>query len=278
MTVFVHDLDCPMGDDCTCPAGEREHVVLSAVASTRFGIKEVFDTLQGEGTRAGARSVFVRFSGCNLWDGHPLHRDRGAGACARWCDTDFFKGEVYTGARLLDAMDAQWAPIDGVERWCVLTGGEPSLQLSLALVHALHVRGWKVAIETNGTSDSDAVRTCDHVCVSPKLGAPLRLTRADEVKVVLPGDLPPGGWTDAALEELEERFPRAALYVQPMDPLVDDRLVEATVLRGHESGNDDSDAVASMMWEANVKRCLAFVHAHPAWRVSVQTHKILNVP
>lgn len=252
---------------------------------SRYGIKEVFNTLQGEGSRVGARSVFVRFSGCNLWDGNPLHRGEGAGACARWCDTDFRKGKVHDVEQLLERMNAAW-PADGGARWCVLTGGEPLLQVDEALVEALEQDGWRVAVETNGTV-APAPRVfarLSHVCVSPKLGTELVLREAHELKVVLPGaaaDDPSAGWTDEMLAALESAGTWGALYVQPLDPLVDGQGLEFTALRLPGSSADVEEEAASLanaLYVHNLQRAVAFVFAHPQWRLSAQLHKFIQVP
>lgn len=251
---------------------------------SRYGIKDIFDTLQGEGARAGSRSVFVRFTGCNLWSGDPLQRDRGAGPCAKWCDTDFRKGRVLSLDELLEEMDAAWAS-NGHTRWCVLTGGEPGLQINDALVEGLHERGWLIAVETNGTVDNMAIRHCDHVCLSPKQGTDWHnLGFAHEVKVVLPGAmLGEPGWTDAELLAVEETTSAAMhsvdLFVQPQDPIIASNVVEFTLLKGGGAEvAPEHEAFLHMAYEAHVARCIAFVKAHPQWRLSLQLHKTVNIP
>jgi organic radical activating enzyme len=255
--------------------------------SDRYGVKDVFDTLQGEGARAGQRSVFVRFSGCNLWDGHPLHRDRGAGPCARWCDTDFFKGRVLSLEALLEEMDAAW-PANPVGRWCVLTGGEPGLQVDEVLVDALHDLDWLIAIETNGTIDSVAIRKCDHVCLSPKRGTDWRtLGAAHELKVILPGAaLGETGWTNEELAEAEavvdtwDSGARVGLFVQPQDPILSQDVVELTLLKGAGSKEmtPEAEALLRASFEANVERAIQWVKDNPSWRLSLQVHKMVGLP
>jgi organic radical activating enzyme len=252
----------------------------------RYGIKDVFVTVQGEGLRAGTKAVFVRFTGCNLWDGNPLHRDRGAGSCARWCDTDFFKGAVMETEELLTRMGELW-PGEG-ERWCVLTGGEPCLQVDVDLMAALHNEGWKVAIETNGTEENDAVLDADHICVAPKLdakGDPLSivLRRAHEVKIVLPGAAAgEPGWTPVQLLAMEhvrnELWPGAVLFVQPQDPIVSPNFVEETALKRTKEVTADVDDYLDTLFTKAVQKCTAWVIAHPNWRVSLQTHKFIGMP
>src|SRR5580700_4032411 len=120
-----------------------------------YRVKEVYYTLQGEGTHAGRAAVFCRFTSCNLWTGREKDRHR---AVCQFCDTDFVgtdgpDGGVYgTAAELAAAVAARWPdPADGARPYVVCTGGEPLLQLDAAAVAALHDRGFEVAIETNGT-------------------------------------------------------------------------------------------------------------------------------
>ena len=208
-----------------------------------YAVKETFRTLQGEGCNAGRVAVFLRFSRCNLWSGRD--HDRSSAVC-RFCDTDFVGtdgagGGVFRGAEALaDHVLAVWG--DHPEsRFVVCTGGEPALQLDAGLIDALHERGFEVAIETNGTVPlADGI---DWVCMSPKAGTEIVVTRGDECKVVHPQD----GLDPASLEALEfDHF-----LVSPMD------------------GPDVAAATA-----AAIEFCLA----HPRWRLSIQTHKLLGIP
>ena len=222
-----------------------------------YTVKELFYTLQGEGAHAGRAAVFCRFSGCNLWTGR--EQDREAAVC-RFCDTDFV-GVGPDGGRFASATDLaavvaeRWTegtertPAEsraaGVAPYVVCTGGEPLLQLDAAAVDALHAAGFEVAAETNGTQAPPA--GLDWVCVSPKAGAPLVLTAGDELKLVYPQREP---------EAQPERFAHLAFrhrWLQPMDV------------------PDPSERAAHT--RAAVEYCLR----HPAWRLSVQTHKITGV-
>lgn len=214
-----------------------------------YTVKELFYTLQGEGSNAGRPAVFCRFAGCNLWSGREA--DRQAAVCT-FCDTDFVGigpdgGRFADAAALADAVLSRWPHVEGGRAvggrpLVVCTGGEPLLQLDAAAVEALHARGFQVAVETNGTQEAPA--GLDHVCVSPKAGAPLRLTSGDELKLVYP---------QREAEAQPERFaalPFREFWLQPMDG---PRLAEHT--------------------EAAIAYCLA----HPQWRLSVQTHKVVGV-
>lgn len=207
-------------------------------------VKEVFLTLQGEGFQAGAPAVFCRFTGCNLWTGREEHR---ASAVCQFCDTDFVGtdgpggGHFSSADALADAVAAAWTATSTAERLVVCTGGEPLLQLDEPLVDALHARGFRIAIETNGTLAPPS--GIDWVCMSPKAGADLVLDHGDELKLVFPQPgLPPD-----AVEHLDFDH----LFLQPMD-------------------GPDRDANTS----AAIAHCLA----HPRWRLSVQTHKYLGIP
>lgn len=260
---------------------------------SRYGIKDVFLTVQGEGARAGTKAVFVRFTGCNLWDGLPHHRDRGVGPCAQWCDTDFAKGTVMELGELTDKMGALWPAGNGA-RWCVLTGGEPCLQIDKELLLALTDLGWHVAVETNGTVENDAVlQFARHICVAPKRGTPWwTLRAADELKVVLPGAMPgEQGWTDEELVAVEARAsqlafgstresfraPVQALYVQPQDPLVSGNFVEQTALKRSVDVDADAEEQLELRLRRNLQLCITWVMAHPRWRLSMQLHKFIGM-
>jgi len=208
-----------------------------------YSVKEIFLTLQGEGGQAGRAAVFCRFTGCNLWSGRET--DRAAAVCT-FCDTDFVGvdgpggGRFKTADDLVDAVAACWKA-EGDGRLVVCTGGEPLLQLDRALIHALHARGFAIAVETNGTLAAPA--GLDWICVSPKADAPLAQTRGQELKLVFPQP----GVDPARFLDLDfERF-----FLQPMD------------------GPDR---------EAATRAAIAYCLAHPPWRLSVQTHKYLGLP
>ena len=208
-----------------------------------YAAKEVFLTVQGEGGQAGRPAVFLRFAGCNLWNG--LERDRAAAVCS-FCDTDFVGtdgdggGRFGTADALADHVAAMWRGREGDPRLVVCTGGEPLLQLDPPLIEALHARGFEVAIESNGTIA--APPGIDWICVSPKADAPVVQTSGQELKLVFPQPLAmPERFEDLAFE----RF-----WLQPMD------------------GPDrEADAAAAIDY------CLT----HPRWRLSVQTHKYIGV-
>lgn len=207
-----------------------------------YSVKEVFYTLQGEGLRAGRPAVFCRFAGCNLWSGREADR---ATAVCRFCDTDFVGTDGTLGGKFADAQGlaaliaAQWPEGQG-HRYVVLTGGEPLLQVDEALTQALHDQGFEVAVETNGSLPAPA--GIDWICVSPKAGAPLVQRSGHELKLVYPQ----AGLDPAELQQLDfEHF-----LLQPMD-------------------NPEQ--------AANTRACIAYCQAQPRWRLSVQTHKVLDI-
>jgi len=207
-----------------------------------YAVKEMFLTLQGEGVNAGRRAVFVRFAGCNLWSGR--EQDRATAVC-RFCDTDFVGTDGLGGGKFADAA-ALVAAVEGFwgdgrsERFVVITGGEPMLQVDDALVDALHAAGFGIAVETNGTLPAHP--GIDWVCVSPKAGSVVVQRSGDELKLVWPQ-----AGTD--LDEVE-RWDFAHRLLQPMD-----------------------DARGA----ANVEAAIAVVMARPHWRLSLQTHKYLGL-
>lgn len=210
-----------------------------------YSVKEIFYTLQGEGAHAGRPALFCRFAGCNLWTGREEDR---AGAPCTFCDTDFVGidgengGKFDTADALADALAARWPDASPLRRFLVCTGGEPLLQLDQTLVDALIARRFEVAIETNGTQPIP--KRVDWVCVSPKGSEPVVVSEGNELKLIYPQPEP---------EVQPENF-EGGLYdnffLQPMD----------------------GSNVA-----ANTQACIEYCKAHPQWRLSLQTHKILGI-
>jgi 7-carboxy-7-deazaguanine synthase len=210
-----------------------------------YTVKEIFYTLQGEGFHSGRPAVFCRFSGCNLWTGREDDRHR---AVCQFCDTDFVGvgpdgGKFAAAADLAARVASLWpAEPDGGSPYVVCTGGEPLLQLDEPLLAAFHARGFQVAVETNGTQP--APPGIDWICVSPKANAGLKLVNGDELKLVFPQEHP------EAQPERFEHLDFAHFFLQPMDgPLVSD----------------------------NTRRTVEYCLAHPKWRLSLQTHKLLGL-
>jgi 7-carboxy-7-deazaguanine synthase (Cx14CxxC type) len=207
-----------------------------------YSVKEIFYTLQGEGANAGRAAVFCRFAGCNLWSGRA--QDRASAEC-NFCDTDFVGTDGARGGKYASATDLADACIEARgfhgPGLVVLTGGEPMLQVDAALIAALHDKGFEIAIESNGTLPIP--RSIDWICVSPKAGTTLAQTHGDELKLVFPQPgLDPGSVTSLAFTHR---------FLQPMD------------------GPDRAAATAA---------AVAYCKAHPQWRLSLQTHKLIGIP
>lgn len=209
-----------------------------------YSVKEIFYTLQGEGTHAGRPAVFCRFSGCNLWSGREVDR---ANAICKFCDTDFVGTDGTLGGKYIDsdylaaAIDGLWPRNHPENKFVVFTGGEPLLQLNDSLIDSMHARGFQVAIETNGTLSVPA--GVDWVCVSPKIGAELVVKSGNELKVVIP-----------QMGQRLEQYDSLAFdhfYVQPMD---------------------------GPALEANTRLAIDTCKNHPKWKLSLQTHKLLQIP
>jgi 7-carboxy-7-deazaguanine synthase len=242
-----------------------------------YSVKEIYYTLQGEGAQTGRAAVFCRFAGCNLWSGREADR---ATAICRFCDTDFADtdgpggGKFASAGELAEAVEKEWTrtstrkttadpstsppasqggftqddraegrPVDRRDgkRFVVCTGGEPLLQLDAPLIDALHARSFDIAVETNGTIAAPA--GIDWICVSPKAGAELKQRSGDDLKLVYPQ----AGADPAAFEGLAFRH----FFLQPMD---------------------------GPQREANTRAALQYCLAHPQWRLSLQTHKLLGIP
>lgn len=207
-----------------------------------YSIKEIFYSLQGEGRRAGRPAVFCRFTGCNLWSGR--EEDRAKSAC--WfCDTDFVGtdgsrgGKFETAIELAELIGSLW-PDGQSNRYVVLTGGEPLLQVDSPLIDALHTAGFEIAVETNGSLA--APEGIDWVCVSPKANVPWVLRRGNELKLTFPQqDLLPNAISDCDFEHY---------LIQPID----------------------GTGLAS-----NTQSAIAFCQANTSWNLSLQMHKIINI-
>ncbi len=207
-----------------------------------YAIKELFKTLQGEGAQMGRAAVFCRFSGCNLWSGREA--DRAAAICT-FCDTDFVGvngtggGRFATAAELANAIAREWG--GSVEqRYVVLTGGEPLLQVDTALIDALHERDFEIGVETNGTQP--APEGIDWICVSPKEDAEIVLRTGNELKLVFP--------QNCARPERFEHLAFDHFFLQPMD----------------------SPKAAD-----NLEAAITYCTDNPRWRLSLQSHKMIGI-
>ena len=208
-----------------------------------YKIKEIFLTKQGEGYHTGRKSVFIRFSGCNLWSGMEKDRDK---AICNWCDTDFvgtdgLNGGKYSIDQIAKLVWDLW-PVNILEApYIVCTGGEPLLQLDQFFVDEMHRNGFEIAIETNGTCIPP--NKIDWICVSPKNNTDLVLKTGDELKFVYPQ-------SNFSPQQFE-KFNFNHFFIQPMDGTHYDR---------------------------NEKMSKEFIKKNPHWKLSLQTHKLLGFP
>ncbi len=206
-----------------------------------YKIKEIFLTLQGEGFNAGKAAIFCRFSGCNLWSGIEKNREK---SICKFCDTDFVdtdgvNGGVYKLKQLIKIINKIGKKINS-NKFIVLTGGEPLLQLDTDLIKELKKNKYKIAIETNGTIIPP--KGVDWVCVSPKVGAKTILDYGNEIKIVYPQR----GLSLKAYEKLNFKY----FYLQPM----------------YDKNYDN-----------NIKKTLEYILKNPQWKLSLQTHKYLGI-
>ena len=215
-----------------------------------YTVKELFPTLQGEGTHAGRAAVFCRFAGCNLWSGR--EEDRATAVC-KFCDTDFVGsdgdggGKFETAQDLANAIESSWRSTSAgpQQRYVVFTGGEPLLQLDEQLIEQLHQKGFEVAIETNGTIK--VPKGVDWVCVSPKAGSDLIVLQANELKLVIPQE------GQDSLEKLLARFEKMDYrnrFLQPMD---------------------------GANLKINTELAISLCQKRPLWRLSLQSHKLIGI-
>ena len=211
-----------------------------------YTVKEIFPTLQGEGAQVGRAAVFLRFSGCNLWSGQVQDKPR---AFCRFCDTDFVGydgpegGKFESADELADTVERIWhatVQTRNGKPYVVCTGGEPTLQLDSSLVEALHARGFQVGLESNGTRPAPG--GVDWICISPKAGVPLAQREGSELKLVFPQI----GAQPALFERLNFHY----FFLQPMD---------------------------GPQQRANLEAAARYCLAHPTWRLSLQTHKLIGI-
>ena len=207
-----------------------------------YSVKEIYFTMQGEGFHTGKHAVFCRFSGCNLWSG--LEKDRKNAIC-NFCDTDFVGTDGVNGSKYINAdklsnqIEKVWGNFNG-EKFIVFTGGEPLLQLDKKLIDTLHNKGFKIAIETNGTLLPP--ENIDWICVSPKKGAKFNLKFGNELKLVYPQkEFDPKQFKDLRFDHF---------FLQPMD----------------------GDSL-----QKNILQCVSYCIENPLWRLSLQTHKIMGI-
>ncbi len=207
-----------------------------------YSIKEIYYTIQGEGHHTGQAAVFLRFSGCNLWSG--LEKDREKAIC-KFCDTDFWGtdgtlGGKYEANELAEICLSLWPENRKGRPYIVCTGGEPLLQLDKQLVKAFHDKGFFIAIESNGTIE--VPEGIDWICISPKLGSELTVSKGHELKLVYP---------QAKVDLLQyESLDFDHFSLQPLD----------------DTNQND-----------HITACIEVCKQRPQWRLSLQTHKFTGI-
>jgi 7-carboxy-7-deazaguanine synthase len=209
----------------------------------RYAIKEIYYTLQGEGAHTGRPAIFLRFAGCNLWSGREEDRHK---AICKFCDTDFLgtdgvRGGKYEAHEIAEQILDIWPAKTKTHPYVVCTGGEPLLQIDERLINSLHDKDIEIAIETNGTLP--VPEGVDWVCMSPKAHTEIVVRKGDEIKVVFPQtDIDPAHFLNDDFQHY---------FIQPMD------------------GPDIT---------SNTLACIRYCSENPQWKLSVQTHKLLNIP
>ena len=208
-----------------------------------YYIKEIFKSIQGEGYNAGKPAVFIRFSGCNLWNGKVNEKKN---AICKFCDTDFLglngvNGGKYDISQLVKKVNLIWEnSLSFTEKFVVLTGGEPMLQVNKTLIQKLKESGFRVAIETNGTFEINF--HIDWICVSPKENSLFKLKSGDELKVIFPQPKLDLNY----LKKLNFKF----FFLQPMD--------------GSKK-------------QINTWNVINYCSSHKPWFPSIQLHKTIGI-
>ena len=163
-----------------------------------------------------------------------------------FCDTEFNTYREMSDEDILSAIR------DYPSRFVVLTGGEPTLQVDEAFVDLLHQQGYEVAMESNGTRP--APQNLDWLTVSPKIFGEGYLVKGewripDEIKVVFDEDTP----EKLSSLHLSPFTSHQLLYLQPCD-----------------TGDAARNKVIT-------QACVEYIKAHPQWRLSLQTHKLIDI-
>lgn len=207
-----------------------------------YAVKEIYYTIQGEGFHTGRPAVFCRFSGCNLWSGREEDRHK---AICQFCDTDFWgtdglNGGKYTAEEIALICSELW-PENQSNKLVVCTGGEPALQMDQSFIETLHNADFEIAVETNGTLELP--HGIDWICMSPKANTEIVLKRGHELKLIHPQK----GISPQDVESYDfEHF-----YLQPMDnPALSENRIKT------------------------INHC----KNNPKWKLSLQIHKVLNIP
>lgn len=195
-------------------------------------ISEIFYSLQGEGARVGAPSLFVRFSGCSA-----KHACYASGVV---CDTEFESGKEYSKEQVYDFINRLSSSCTSI----IWTGGEPADQLTEEIINYFAIKGYYQCVETSGVKPLPP--GLSYVAISPKVAEHVLKknfsTSVDELRYVrhIGQDIP------------QPSLKASYYYLSP-----------------HFNG-DKVDPV-------NVLHVIELCKRNPLWRLSIQTHKLLNI-
>lgn len=235
--------------------------------SKKYAINEIFYSLQGEGMRAGTANIFIRFAGCNLaCEMKPGPKSPGGFDC----DTEFSSGRKLELPEIAEWIASAaciglgvpfvnrntWRHLTDLpfwidyQPWIIVTGGEPALQLDSEFCEYFHDEGFYIAIETNGTiklpshlDNGIDPGSVDWITMSPKTAEhTLKQPYADELKYVR-----------AYGQDIPKPSVTAKHYL--ISPAFDNGVVHPE----------------TMKW------CIDLCLKNPQWRLSLQTHKFMNV-
>ena len=213
------------------------------IIKNMYKVKEIFKSIQGEGFHSGKTAVFIRFSGCNLWNG--IEKFRKSAIC-NFCDTNFVgvngqNGGEYKLEDLIKKTLNIWSAVKSYhKRFVVLTGGEPLLQVDKQLIKELKKKNFYIALETNGTIQTKL--KFDWVVVSPKENASWNLKNGDELKVIYPQN------KINLKKALDLKF--KYYFLQPM---------------------------SNEFKQLNIMKTLNYCRSHKPWFPSFQIHKSLGI-
>lgn len=200
--------------------------LLKRLQSMKLIVNEIFYSLQGEGGRCGEASIFIRLTKCNL-------------ACD-FCDTDFANGDEISVDEIFNVIK------DYPSKWIIWTGGEPSLQLKDEHLIYFKQKGYKQAIETNGTKQISSL--IDYITCSPKINIEKvkdKIPFAHEIRIpIKDGDCLPNTLI----------LPKADKYF--LSPIFDGNQVN----------------------KKNVDYCVELIKSNPEWTLSLQIHKLIHIP
>lgn len=255
--------------------------------AAKYLIRDIRDGIVAEGVMAGKKVIEIVFGACNYWDGEPSNRSKGRAACSMWCDVDFCSccSKTMTAAEIANRCREIWDARQQVNKYpgfhdfVLLTGGEPLMFADVELAEAIRDHGFQLMLATNGSmKPADGLLDLIlFVSVSPKLEVcldgslkipDLKVCRADELAITLPGAVDGKGWTDEQLHQIETEGVWRVMYVSPIDP-TDPRTTDVTHMRG---GFERYEEISKA-----IERCLEWIHKNPKWRICIQLNKVLNL-